>query len=292
MPQPYDYSIGGTDPTEAFLKGVQIAQQGRQAQAEYLRAQAAQAEVDRVGKFQTAVQAVIKDPTPQGWRDLASNFPIEYSKSSGLQKGVDDIDRPAIRSLGRDALMAHRNNNPEMVVKLIDDRIAATTDNPALLKRFQNMKDVYQSYSDNTKLQEGLISSILVEDEEGTRMYNTAFKQTEPYENVPGIGIVLKSDIDRAVAEAEKTGNPDVNVNPIIPEAAVSRLKSGAVTPEKFDSIFGPNSSSKVLGMGGGQPTSASKNITEREANRMRASLGPKGFIEWLRANNIAIVGK
>ena len=47
MPQPYDYSIGGTDPTEAFLKGVQIAQQGRQAQAEYLRAQAAQAEVQR-----------------------------------------------------------------------------------------------------------------------------------------------------------------------------------------------------------------------------------------------------
>jgi hypothetical protein len=47
MPQPYDYSIGGTDPTEAFLKGVQIAQQGKQAQAEYLRAQAAQAEVQR-----------------------------------------------------------------------------------------------------------------------------------------------------------------------------------------------------------------------------------------------------
>ena len=291
MPQPYDYSIGGTDPTEAFLEGVQIAQQGRQAQAQYLRAQAAQAEVDRVGKFQTAVQAVIQDPTPQGWRDLASNFPTEFSKSSGLQKAVDDIDRPAIRSLGRDALMAHRNKNPEMVVKIIDDRIAATTDNPALLKRFQNMKDVYQSYSDNPKLQEGLISSILVEDEEGTRMYNTAFKQTEPY-IVAGDYLYLKSNVARAVEEAEKTGNPNITVTPEIPVGAVDDLKSGRVSVQTFDSIFGPNSSSKVLGMGSGQPTSASKNITEREANRMRASLGSKGFTEWLRANNIAIVGK
>jgi hypothetical protein len=68
---------------------------------------------------------------------------------------------------------------------------------------------------------------------------------------VSGIGIVLKSDIDRAVAEAEKTGNPDVNVKPIIPEAAVSKLKAGAVTPQKFDSIFGPGSAAKVMGTGG-----------------------------------------
>jgi len=292
MPQPYDYTLKVESPGEAFLKAVQVGQQQQQVEAQRIKAEIERNKMQREGNFQTDVAAWVKDPTPNGYREIAAKYPDYIQELSGVQKAVGVVDRPIIRSLSRDALMAHRNNNSEMVVKLIDDRIAAASDNPALVQKLQDMKSVYQQYSDNRKLQESLIASTLVQDEEGMRMYNTGFKQTEPYENVSGIGIVLKSDIDRAVAEAEKTGNPNITVTPEIPVDAVDDLKSGRVSPQAFDSVFGPNSSSKVLGMGGGQPTSASSNITEREANRMRANLGPKGFTEWLRANNIAIVGK
>ena len=120
-----------------------------------------------------------------------------------------------------------------------------------LLQQFQDMKSVYQQYSDNPKLQESLIVTALAQDEEGGRIYEKAFKETEPYVAVSGVGIVLRSDIDRAVEAAENSGSKTVSVKPIIPEAAVDKLKSGAVTPAKFDSIFGPGSSAKVLGTGG-----------------------------------------
>lgn len=182
---------------------------------------------------------------------------MEFTKLAGVQKAVEDIDRPAIRNVSVDALMAHRNKKPEQVLSILDQRIEAAKDNPQLQKKFQDMKKGYQLYSDNPKLQESAIVTVLAQDDEGAKIYDKAFKQTEPYENVSGIGIVLKSDIDRAVAEAERTGNPDVNVKPIIPEAAVSKLKAGAVTPAKFDSIFGPGSAAKVMGTGGQTSTSS-----------------------------------
>lgn len=291
MPQPYDYTLKVESPSEAFLKAVQVGQQGRQVEAQRIKAETDRDKLQRQGNFQTDVAVWVKNPTPEGYREIAAKYPDYIQELSGVQKAVGDVDRPVIRSLGRDTLMAHRNNNPEMVVKLIDDRITAANDNPALMQKLQDMKSVYQQYSDNPKLQESLIASTLLQDEEGTRIYNTAFKQTEPYV-VAGNYLYLKSNIDRAVKDAEINGNPNITVTPEIPVDAVDDLKSGRVSPQAFDSIFGPNSSSKVLGMGGGQPNSASSNITEREANRMRARLGPKGFTEWLRVNNIAIVGK
>jgi hypothetical protein len=188
--------------------------------------------------------------------------------------------------------MAHRNKKPETVISLIDQRIAAAADNPALVQKMQDMKDVYQQYSDNPKLQESLIISALAQDEEGSRIYEKAYKETEPYVTVPGVGIVLKSDIDQAVDLAQRNGSPTANIAPIIPADAEAELKAGRVSPQTFDSVFGVGSAAKIMGMGSSQPTSASKTITERDAARMRANLGPKGFMEWMRTNNIAIVGK
>ena len=292
MPQPFDYTLKVESPGEAFLKAVQVGQQQQQVEAQRIKAETDRDKLQRQGNFQTDVAVWVKNPTPEGYREIAAKYPDYIQELSGVQKAVGDVDRPVIRNLAQNALMAHRNKNPEMVSTLIDQRIAAAADNPALMQKLQDMKSVYQSYSSNPKLQESLIVSALAQDEEGSRIYEKAFKETEPYETVPGVGIVLRSDIDRAVAAAEKSGSPDVSVKPIIPADAEADLKAGRVSPQAFDKVFGPNSSSKVLGMGGGQPTSASRNITEREANRIRASLGPKGFTEWLRANNIAIVGK
>jgi hypothetical protein len=251
MVQPYDYRLSTPSPSEAFFKSIQLGQQQQQAEAQRDMARLKRDEFALQKQFQGDVASWVNNPTPEGFRQLTSKYPSEFTALAGVQKAVGDVDRPAIRNVSVDALMAHRNNQPEQVLSILDQRIEAAQDNPQLQKRLQDMKKGYQLYKDNPKLQESGIVTVLAQDDEGAKIYDKAFKQTEPYENVSGIGIVLKSDIDRAVAEAEKTGNPDVNVKPIIPEAAVSKLKAGAVTPQKFDSIFGPGSAAKVMGTGG-----------------------------------------
>ena len=251
MVQPFDYTLKTESPADAFLKAVQVGQQRQQIEAQRMKAETDREKLVRANNFQADVALWMKNPTPDGYREITSKYPDYIQELSGVQKAVGDVDRPVVRSLAQDALMAHRNKNPEMVSTLIDQRIEASKDNPALVKKFQDMKSIYQSYSSDPKLQESLIVSALVQDEEGSRIYEKAFKQTEPYVTVPGVGIVLKSDIDRAVEAAEKTGNPDVNVKPIIPSDAEADLKAGRVSPQAFDKVFGVGSAAKVMGTGG-----------------------------------------
>jgi hypothetical protein len=149
-----------------------------------------------------------------------------------------------------DALMAHRNNQPEQVLSILDQRIEAAKDNPQLQKKFQDMKKGYQLYGDNPKLQESAIVTVLAQDDEGVKIYDKAFKQTEPF-IIAGDNIYLRSEIDRKVAESEKTGNPNIRVKPVIPMEAANDLKAGLVTPAAFDTAFGPGSAAKILGTGG-----------------------------------------
>jgi hypothetical protein len=251
MAQPFDYSLKIPSPGESFLSGIQLGQRQQQVESDRARAQTERDKQARLANFGTEVSNWVKNPTPDGYKQLMAKYPDFQQEISAVQKGAAAADRPVIRALAGEALMAHRNKKPEVVVELIDQRIAASADNPALIQKFQDIKKVYQQYSDNPKLQESLIVTALAQDEEGSRIYEKAFKETEPYVTVPGVGIVLKSDIDRAVDAAEKTGSPDVNVNPIIPADAEADLKAGRVTPQTFDKVFGAGSAAKVMGTGG-----------------------------------------
>lgn len=251
MAQPYDYTLKVPAPGEAFMSGLQIGQQQQQVEAQRARAETERDKQARLAAFGTEVSNWVKNPTPDGYKQLMAKYPEYQQEINAVQKGVSAAERPVIRSLAGEALMAHRNKKPETVISLIDQRIAAAADNPQLVQKLQDMKSVYQQYSDNPKLQESLIVTALAQDEEGARIYEKAFKETEPYVAVSGVGIVLKSDIDRAVEAAEKSGSPTVNVKPIIPADAEADLKAGRVTPQTFDKVFGPGSAAKVLGTGG-----------------------------------------
>lgn len=251
MAQPYDYTLKVPAPGEAFMSGLQIGQQQQQVEAQRARAETERDKQARLAAFGTEVSNWVKNPTPDGYKQLMAKYPEYQQEINAVQKGASAAERPVIRSLAGEALMAHRNKKPETVISLIDQRIAAAADNPQLVQKLQDMKSVYQQYSDNPKLQESLIVSALAQDEEGSRIYEKAFKETEPYVAVSGVGIVLKSDIDRAVAAAEKSGSQTVDVKPIIPADAEADLKAGRVTPQTFDKVFGPGSAAKVLGTGG-----------------------------------------
>lgn len=251
MAQPFDYTLKVPAPGEAFLSGMQIGQQQQQVEAQRARAETERDKQARLAAFGTEVSNWVKNPTPDGYKQLMAKYPEYQQEINAVQKGASAAERPVIRSLAGEALMAHRNKKPEVVIELIDKRIAAAADNPQLVQKFQDMKSVYQQYSNDPKLQESLIVSALAQDEEGSRIYEKAFKETEPYVAVSGVGIVLRSDIDRAVAEAEARGSQTVDVKPIIPADAEADLKAGRVTPQTFDKVFGPGSAAKVLGTGG-----------------------------------------
>ncbi len=251
MVQPYDYTLKIPSPGEAFMSGIQLGQQQQQVEAQRARAEAERDKQTRLANFGTEVSNWVKNPTPDGYKELMAKYPEYQQEINAVQKGAAAADRPVIRSLAGEALMAHRNKKPEMVVELIDKRIQAAADNPVLVQKLQDMKSVYEQYSDNPKLQESLIVTALAQDEEGSRIYEKAFKETEPFVPVAGVGIVLRSDIDRAVAQAEAAGKPRADVKPIIPADAEADLKAGRVSPQTFDKVFGAGAAAKILGTGG-----------------------------------------
>jgi hypothetical protein len=123
------------------------------------------------------------------------------------------------------------------VLSILDQRIEAAQDNPQLQKRLQDMKKGYQLYKDNPKLQESGIVTVLAQDDEGAKIYDKAFKQTEPYV-VAGDNLYLKSEIDRAVAESEGTGGSNINVKPLVPMGAVEKLKADPKLAIDFDKKY------------------------------------------------------
>lgn len=250
MAEPFDYTLKTESPAQAFLKAVQIGQQQQQVQAQRDKVKLEADEAARKLKFQGDVASWVANPTPEGFRKLNQAYPLEFTKLAEAQKAVGDIDRPAIRNVSVDALMAHRNKQPEQVLSILDQRIDAAKDNPQLQKKLMDMKTGYQSYADKPNLQESLIVTVLAQDDEGAKIYDKAFKQTEPYV-VAGDNLYLRSDINAAVAAAEATGNPNIRIKPVIPMSAVDDLKAGLVSQETFDKSFGPGSAAKILGTGG-----------------------------------------
>jgi hypothetical protein len=251
MVQPYDYTLKTPSPSETFFKSIQLGQQQQQAEAQRDMARLKRDEFALQKQFQGDVASWVNNPTPEGFRQLTSKYPSEFTALAGVQKAVGDVDRPAIRNVSVDALMAHRNNQPEQVLSILDQRIEAAQDNPQLQKRLQDMKKGYQLYKDNPKLQESGIVTVLAQDDEGAKIYDKAFKQTEPYV-VAGDNLYLKSEIDRAVAESEGTGGSNINVKPLVPMGAVEKLKADPKLAVDFDKKYGtpknPNPSILILG--------------------------------------------
>jgi hypothetical protein len=230
MVQPFDYTLKIPAPGEAFLSGVQIGQQQQQVQAQRARAEAERDKQMRLANFSTELSSWAKNPTPDGWSQLLAKYPDYQQEIMAAQKGADAIERPLMRKLAGDALMAHRNKNPQLVISLIDERIKAVSDSPALVKKLEDMKYGYQTTSSNPEWQEASIVALLAQDEEGSRIYDKAYKLTEPF-IVDGGKAYLRGPLLRLGRDVEA-------------------LMAGTLTTEQFDSTWGKGKGQQYITTG------------------------------------------
>ena len=253
MVQPYDYSLNLQDPTESFLSGLQVAATLKKAQIERQKR-------DQAVAFQNDVSAWIQKPTPTGYDDLVKKYPLELESLMTAKKFVSSADDAIINRLSEKALFAHRSENPNAVNLILDDYIASAQNNPTLLKKLQDMKAGYNDPAYSADMKEGLITSAFLSsgDENARATYDRVFKKTEPY-IVAGDNLYLKSDVDRAVAAAERTGNSDIEVTPLVPNGAIAKLKANPNLAADFDIKYGtrknPNPSAQILGGQTGAPS-------------------------------------
>jgi len=294
MVQPFDYRLNLPSPFEAFSQGMQIGAARRQIEKERAEEEEKRRKAEEAAKMREEISAWTRNPTPDGFNELIAKYPEAFEQLSKMQKFYSDTDSKMLTDLSALALAAHRNKRPEQVVSLIDERIRAYDGNPEMVRMLTDLKTGYLDPNLDEKAKESAIATALIVHggEQGKRIYDTTFKRSEPWV-VAGNAIYVRSDLERAVAAAETAGKSTVDVMPIIPADAVNDLKAGRVSAEAFDRVFGAGAAAKTLGGGDmGQIAPASQTITEREAMRIREGLGASGFADWLRRNNVEIVGK
>lgn len=254
MVQPIDYAqlAGGfQSPQEAFANTIKLR--------EYYLQQQKAAEDARLAKEKAIqMEADLKDyttaPTPQKLANLHLRYPALKESLNAYTQTLSDADKKTTTEFATQAFGLNRAGKADQVLSLFDTYIKAATDS-GRSDMAQVLKDSKNTFSTITdpKAREALIGSVLAgTGKEGLDLYDKIWADKEKgYVSVPGVGLFLQSDIDRAVAAADAAGQPNINLSPNIPEADVRMLKEGKGTPAQFDAIYGPGAAAKVLGTGG-----------------------------------------
>jgi hypothetical protein len=260
MVQPYDYSLGTPSTTESFLAGVQSYQNQQKTNAARAAAEASaradQAKIDEANNFSRRAKEVEKDPSPTNISALYADFPTYSAGINAFAKSLSEADRRTYGTILQRAILAKDNKQNDQQISAIYTQganAARESNRPDLAEKFDFAAQLALSPNMNDNF---AARSLLNEVDKDA--YKIAYEQ-RGFTITPQ-GVVLNSDIDAAVAAAREAGSPNVDVPIAIPEAAVTRLKNGAVTPAMFDSIFGQGAANRTL-QAGGQTAAPSGNF-------------------------------
>jgi hypothetical protein len=262
MVQPYDYSLGTPSTTESFLAGVQSYQNQQKAQAARAAAEASaradQEKIDRAKNFSLEAQAIVKDPSPSNLSALYAKYPEYGADLDRFSKSLGEADKRTYGTILQRAIIAKDNGQNDQQVSTIyaqGAEAARASNRPDIAEKFDAAAKMALSPNmDDNFAARSLLNQF---DPDG---YKIAYEQ-KSYESIPGIGIVLKSDIQKAVDAAQAAGSPTADVQAVIPQDAVADLKAGKVSPAAFDSVFGKGAANKTLQVGGQTGSTPSGNF-------------------------------
>jgi hypothetical protein len=262
MVQPYDYSLGTPSTTESFLAGVQSYQNQQKVDAARAAAEASaradQEKIDRARSFTTRAQEVAKDPSPEKLSALYADFTEYGADIDRFSKSLGEADKRTYGTILQRAIIAKDNGQNDQQVSTIyaqGAEAARASNRPDIAEKFDAAAKIALSPNmDDNFAARSLLNQF------DPDAYKIAYERKE-YEAIPNVGIVLKSDINKAIAAAKAAGSPTIDVQAVIPEDAAADLKAGRVTPAAFDSVFGKGAANKTLQAGGQTGSAPSGNF-------------------------------
>lgn len=306
MVQPYNYTLDVASPGEAFLKGMQIGQAGRAAQA---RAAEQEREADKVRRLNTALAQLGPNATYEDYMVQVRANPDLADLLLGQQKTFSDARKNAMFGAGEQAFMllrpdAQGNISPDAAIAKLEESALAfeNSGEPDVAKQ---LRDSAQGIRTNPAAARNVLGTMLafadadkfkkINDAVGTKDERTAFQQDFDF--------IKKTFGDTAAAEFAQFGRSGIvsiplgdgrtYVGPPSMAPGASRWQQqaggeGQPQPQAQPETVTPQGAGAILG-----GASRSKRITQAEANVVRQSLGPNGqaqFNKWLTDNGIKII--
>lgn len=305
MVQPYNYTLDIASPGDAFLKGMQIGQAGRAAQA---RAAAQEEEASKLRRLNAALAQLGPNASYEDYMAQVRANPDLAEMLLGQQKTFSDARKNALFGAGEQAFMLLR---PDAQGNISADAAIAKLEESALA--FENsgepnvakqLRDSAQGIRVNPAAARNVLGTMLafadadkfkkINDAVGSKDERTAFQQDFDF--------IKKTFGDAAAAEFAQFGRSGIVSIPLgdgrtyvgppsmAPGASRWRQQQGAApapTGQQPETVT-PEGAASILGN-----ASRSNRITQAEANVVRQSLGPQGqakFNKWLTDNNIKII--
>jgi hypothetical protein len=310
MVQPYNYTLDIASPGESFLKGMQIGQAGRAAQA---RAAEQEREADKVRRLNAALAQLGPNATYEDYMVQVRANPDLADLLLGQQKTFSDARKNAMFGAGEQAFMllrpdAQGNISPDAAIAKLEESALAfeNSGEPDVAKQ---LRDSAQGIRTNPAAARNVLGTMLafadpdkfkkINDAVGTKDDRTAFQQDFDF--------IKKTFGDAAAAEFAQFGRSGIVSIPLgdgrtyvgppsmapgasrwQPQPPMTSPGQPSTTGRELPEQVTPQGASAILG-----GASRTKKITQAEANVVRQSLGPQGqakFNKWLTDNSIKII--
>lgn len=303
MVQPYNYTLDIASPGDAFLKGMQIGQAGRAAQA---RAAAQEEEASKLRRLNAALAQLGPNASYEDYMAQVRANPDLADLLLGQQKTFSDARRNALFGAGEQAFMllrpdAQGNISADAAISKLEESALAfeNSGEPDVAKQ---LRDSAQGIRANPLAARNVLGTMLafadpdkfkkINDAIGTKDERTAFQQDFEF--------IKKMFGDAAAAEYAQFGRSGIVSIPLgdgrtyvgppsmAPGASRWKQQPGGMTQPEAQPSQEDQGAASILGN-----ASRSKKITKAEADVIRQSLGPNGqakFDKWMTDNSIKII--
>lgn len=304
MVQPYNYTLDIASPGESFLKGMQIGQAGRAAQA---RAAEQEREADKVRRLNAALAQLGPNANYEDYMAQVRANPDLADLLLGQQKTFSDARKNALFGAGEQAFMllrpdAQGNVSADAAIAKLEESALAfeNSGEPDVAKQ---LRDSAQGIRTNPLAARNVLGTMLafadadkfkkINDAIGTKDEKTSFQQDfEFIKNTFGDTAAAEfAQYGRSGIVSVPLGDGRTYVGPASMAPGATRWRQqpsqlGATQPQMETAPV--KGASAILNQ-----ASKGKQITQAEANVVRQSLGPNGqakFEKWLQDNSIKII--